>query len=76
MGEKNTLCFDVLTGKIKVEQLDDQELLRLLSMLESVFVGRVMNCIDASGESDAEWLALSSIFGRIRQDMEQRGKVK
>lgn len=76
MGEKDTLCFDVLTGKIKVEQLDDQELLRLLSMLESVFVGRVMNCIDASGKSDAEWLALSSIFGRIRQDMEQRGKVK
>jgi len=76
MDEKEPLCFNVLTGKIKVEQLDDQELFRLVSMLENVYVGRVMNCIDASGKSDAEWLALSSIFGRIRQDMEQRGKVK
>ena len=54
-----------LSGDVDVQRLDESRFLGLLGLLERMFVARVMNCVDASGKKDKEWLALSAVFGRL-----------
>ena len=55
----------VLSGEIAVSALTNAEFIELIKALERVYCARVMNCVDGTGKSDKEWIALSNIFKRI-----------
>lgn len=58
------LVLGVLHGERNVFQLTEDEFSSVLKVLVRVFFARVMNCVDATGRKDKEWLALSDIFQR------------
>lgn len=55
----------VLSGEVAVSSLTNAEFDELVKALVRVYFARVMNCVDGTGKSDKEWIALSSIFERI-----------
>ena len=56
---------NLFAGKLNVADLDDEKFAMLLHGLRSLYIAKVMNCVDATGKSDNEWLTLSSVFDRI-----------
>ena len=55
----------VLSGETDVSTMGDAEFNELIKALRNVYFARVMNCVDPTGKSDKEWLALSSVFHRL-----------
>ena len=55
----------VLSGEVAVSELTDAEFNELIGDLKCMYCARVMNCVDGTGKSDKEWIALSNIFKRI-----------
>ena len=55
----------VLSAETTVSALTNVEFIELVKALERVYCARVMNCVDGTGKSDKEWIALSNIFKRI-----------
>ena len=55
----------VLSAETPVSELTTAEFIALVEALERVYCARVMNCVDGTGKSDKEWIALSNIFKRI-----------
>ena len=55
----------VLSAETPVSALTNIEFIELVKALERVYCARVMNCVDGTGKSDKEWIALSNIFKRI-----------
>ena len=55
----------VLSGEVAVSALTNAEFIELVKALERVYCARVMNCVDGTGKSDKEWIALSNIFNRM-----------
>lgn len=60
------LINNLFERKKFVSDLTDDQVIALVGGLDRLFNARVFNCVDASGKKDGEWLALSSLFGRVQ----------
>ena len=65
MNMKEEDIQKVLSGEVAVSELTDAEFNELIGDLKCVYCARVMNCVDGTGKSDKEWIALSNIFKRV-----------
>ena len=58
------LIEGLFAGSVKIDDLADDEFALVLMGLSRVYLARVLNCVDASGKKDREWLMLSDVFTR------------
>ena len=62
----------VLSGETDVAKMSHDEFVELLKGLSGLYFARVMNCVDGTGNSDKEWTALSSIFNRVAESVDEK----
>lgn len=58
------LIEGLFAGSVKIDDLADDEFALVLMGLSRVYFARVLNCVDAHGKNDHEWLMLSDVFTR------------
>lgn len=68
--ERAKLVARFLAHELEVEKIEKAELAELLEGLAFMFYARVFNCVDPTGERDAEWGALGLLMERMKKEVE------
>lgn len=62
----------VLTGETDIAKMSRDDFVELLKCLGRMYFSRVMNCVDGTAKYDKEWTALSSIFNRVAESVDEK----